>query len=114
MTKSETVLWKHIKGDVMGWRFRRQHSIGNFIVDFYSPKLKLAIEVDGLTHYEKKVFEKDLVKDKFLANIGIVVKRYNSEQVFNDLENVLQDIYITCQMLSGNLKTSATPPTPSW
>lgn len=107
MTKSEAVLWKFIKGDVLGYRFRRQYGIGHFIVDFYCPILKLAIEVDGFTHAEEEVFEKDCRKDEFLNKLGIKVSRYSSEQVLKTLRNVLLDIEFSCTSLA-----SATPPRP--
>ena len=96
MTKSETVLWKNIKGDRLGHRFRRQYGVGNYIVDFYCPTLKLAIEVDGFTHADEKVFEKDEIKQKYLESLGIMVKRYSSEQVFKTINEVIADLYQTC------------------
>ena len=107
MTKSEAVLWRFIQRDALGYRFRRQYGIGNFIVDFYCPTLKLAIEVDGFTHAEEVVFEKDHRKDMFLNKLGIKVNRYSSEQVLKKLHDVLLDIGLTCTALA-----SATPPRP--
>ena len=100
MTKSETVLWKHIKGNQLGFKFRRQYGIGKFIVDFYCPSLRLAIEVDGLTHSEIEVFKKDLLKQKYLENLGIIVKRYSSEEIFKKINQILEDMYQTCTELS--------------
>ncbi len=110
ITKSEVVLWKFIKGDRLGCRFRRQYGIGNFILDFYCPKLKLAIEVDGITHAEESVFIKDQKKQKYLENLGITVKRYNSNEIFNNLENILTDLEVACKLVA---LPTATPPTPS-
>lgn len=100
MTKGEKILWQHINRDQLGLRFRRQYGIGDYIVDFYCPKLKLVVEIDGLTHYEEKVFENDQIRQRYLEQLGLTVKRYNSEQVFNNLESVLTDIYNTCQELN--------------
>ena len=100
MTKSETVLWKNIKGNQLGFKFRRQYGIGKFIIDFYCPSLRFAIEIDGLTHSDIGVYEKDLVKQKYLENLGIIVKRYSSEEVFKTINQVLEDIYQTCNELS--------------
>ena len=111
MTKSEAILWKYIKNDRLGFRFRRQHGIGNHIVDFYCPKLKLVIEVDGLTHAEEKVFEKDQRKEKFIKENSMILKRYSSDQIFNDLDNTLMDIENICKEIAT---TPATPPAPSW
>lgn len=97
MTKSETVLWKHTKGEQLGQKFRRQVSIGNYIVDFYCPRLKLIVEVDGLTHNEEAVFLKDMARDSQLKRLGFIVKRYNSEKIFFNLQEVLADLYEACQ-----------------
>lgn len=101
MTKSETVLWKNIKGNQLGYKFRRQHGIGDFIIDFYCPALRLAVEVDGLTHSDITVYEKDIVKQKYLENLGIIVKRYSAEQIFKTINQVLKDIYQTCDKLKS-------------
>jgi very-short-patch-repair endonuclease len=100
MTKSEIVLWKHLNHDQLGYRFRRQYGVGNYIVDFYCPKLKLVIEIDGNTHHEESVFENDRIREAYLQNLGLKVKRYNSGEIFNNLENVLKDIYQNCQEIN--------------
>ena len=99
-TKSETVLWKHLKDSQLGYKFRRQCGIGNVVVDFYCPQAKLAIELDGSTHEEEIVQEKDLKKQFYLQSLGLTVKRYTSEQVFKYLYETLQDIYDTCEYLT--------------
>ena len=109
MTKSEALLWKYIKNDSLGFRFRRQHGIGNYIVDFYCPKLKLVIEVDGFTHAEEEVFAKDQRKEKFIIENNMILKRYSSDQIFNNLDNTLMDIENTCKEIATS---SATPPCP--
>ena len=114
MTKGEVVLWKFIKGDQLGYRFRRQYGIGNYIVDFYCPKLKLAVEVDGFTHSECEVFEKDKRKEKFITSIGIMLIRYNDDQILNHLDDVLTDIEVSCKDRDKFIASSATPPTHSW
>ncbi len=94
----------------MGVRFRRQYGIGNYIVDFYCPKLKLAVEVDGITHNEGSVLERDMARDEWLGGVGIIVLRYSSTKIFNAIDDVLMDIGYYCEKLS----TAATPPAPSW
>jgi very-short-patch-repair endonuclease len=109
LTKSEVILWKFLKGKQNGFKFRRQCSIGKYIVDFYCPELKLVIEVDGSTHYEEEVFNKDLIKDDYLKKLNLIIKRYNAENIFNSLDDVLSDIYNTCEELKNNLTTPAPP-----
>lgn len=105
MTKSEVVVWKYIKSNQLGLKFRRQYGIGNYIVDFYCPRIKLAIEIDGVTHIEESVFENDQKKEEYLKEIGIVIKRYTSEDVFKNLRAILDDLWRTCE----ELKTSPCP-----
>jgi very-short-patch-repair endonuclease len=100
MTKSEIILWKHLNHDQLGYRFRRQYGVDNYIVDFYCPKLKLVIEIDGSTHYEEDVFQNDKIREACLQNLGLKVKRYNNSEIFNNLENVLKDIYQICQEIN--------------
>jgi len=102
MTKSEVVLWKFIKGNQLDFKFRRQYGIGNYIVDFYCPKIKLAIEIDGSTHIEEEVFKRDQRKEKYIKFLGINLIRFNGDRIFNDLENVLQDLSQTCKNLSSS------------
>ncbi|MCH7733073.1 MAG: endonuclease domain-containing protein [Candidatus Marinimicrobia bacterium] len=87
-TLSEVLLWIQLKGrQRMGYQFSRQKPIGNYIVDFYSSKLKLVIEVDGESHYKKE--KKDAEKQEFLESIGLVVLRFDDNQVKQDLDGVL-------------------------
>ena len=58
-TSAEKLLWSGLKGKQTGYKFRRQHSLGPFIVDFFCPKLRLVIEVDGATHKEAETQEKE-------------------------------------------------------
>jgi len=101
ITKSEMILWKYLKGSQMnGWKFRRQQGIGNYIVDFYCPDLKIVVEVDGLTHSEEVVFEKDEVRQEYLENLGLKVVRYNSQDIFYKINDVLEGLYNICLELS--------------
>ena len=50
MSKPEVMLWRHLRGDPQGMQFRRQHAVGDFVLDFYCPKANLVIEVDGIAH----------------------------------------------------------------
>jgi len=59
LTTAEARLWIQLKGSKLGKKFRRQHSIDRFILDFYCPELKLALELDGATHNDPKQYEHD-------------------------------------------------------
>ena len=95
-TSAEAELWKHISHrKLAGRKFRRQHSIGYFILDFYCPSEKLAIELDGEDHFWKKGIDKDLKKELFLLGHSIRVLRFENKWVFQDLEYVLKTISAT-------------------
>ena len=99
-TKSEAVLWKYLKGKKIGFRFRRQHGIGRYIVDFYCPELKLVIEVDGYTHIDYDQYRYDMDREDYLRGLGLTVKRYTSTQVFKQIREVYCDLQNTCEKIS--------------
>ena len=93
MTPSERMLWKHLsRRQLDGWRFRRQHGYGPYIMDFYCPVLKLCIEVDGEIHQTDYVQEKDEDRTEFLESNGIKVIRFTNDEIKNDLPDVLERI----------------------
>jgi len=94
MTDAERLLWSKIKGkQLKGQQFYRQKIIGEYIVDFYCPKSRLVIEVDGGQHYSAEGKERDSVRDHYVARAGIAVLRFSDREVFNNLEAVLEQIW---------------------
>lgn len=92
-TPAEKALWKLLKGrQLANYKFRRQHSIDNFIVDFYCPYRMLAIELDGQVHYNFSSQENDRERDAYLASKGIKVVRFENKLVFEQPEYVLSEI----------------------
>lgn len=92
-TRAEIRLWLHLKGKkVMGCDFHRQKPIGNYIADFYCPKVQLVIEVDGYTHNFEEVVKKDHKKQGYLEDLGITVLRFKDEEVIEDIDSVLKRI----------------------
>ena len=75
-----------------GRKIRRQHSIGHYIVDFYCPAEKLAIELDGEGHFTSERFLKDKERNAYLNEQGITVLRFENEEVYHNLEGVLEQI----------------------
>ena len=99
-TKSEIKLWRHLKGkQLSGYDFHRQKPIDNYIIDFFSSKLMIAIELDGYTHGFEEVFERDKKKEQRLNEIGITVLRYRDDDVMNNIEGVLENIKDLLQRL---------------
>lgn len=92
-TSAEATLWTYLqKSQLENRKFRRQHSLGNFIADFYCPSEKLVIELDGEDHFWKPGIEKDRIKENYLKSIGIRVIRFENKWVFEDIGWVLQQI----------------------
>jgi very-short-patch-repair endonuclease len=77
-TETEARLWKYLRKEQLGVKFRRQYSIGEYIVDFYSTKLKLAIELDGSQHYTNDRREYDEIRENFMLEHGIKTIRFIS------------------------------------
>lgn len=88
----EKILWKHLRNKQMGIRCRRQYSIGLYIVDFYFPKIRLVIELDGIQHTEQQK-EYDHVRDEYLRKVGCTVLRFMNSDIHENLEGVLDIIY---------------------
>lgn len=95
-TKAEQILWEEIRGKKLGMKFFRQYSVANYVLDFYCPKFKLAIELDGKYHDDKGVRKKDAVRTEFLNFQGIEVVRFQNWEVEKQLETVLKKIKTFC------------------
>lgn len=91
-TETEQKLWFELRDNKLGVKFKRQHSIGGYIADFYCQKYKLVIELDGEIHNTKEVKEYDHVRDKFFRELGYTVLRFRNSEVENDTEKVLEKI----------------------
>ncbi|MCP2044289.1 endonuclease domain-containing protein [Pontibacter sp. HSC-36F09] len=93
LTPAEAELWNHLKvGQLEGRKFRRQHRLGNFILDFYCPSERLAIELDGQVHQHSVTEQADMDRDLKLNELGIKVLRFENKEVFQQLDAVLQEI----------------------
>ena len=93
MTFSEVLLWNEIKnGQMMGYDFDRQRPIGNYIVDFYSKDIALALEVDGITHEDEHVRSKDVIRQQELESFNISFLRFDALLVINKIEAVVREI----------------------
>lgn len=97
MTPAETKLWEALRNkQLSGLKFRRQHPVSRYILDFYCFKKKLGIELDGGYHSEKtqQFYDKDRTKN--LEELGIQIIRFTNEDVLQDLDRVLNKIRETC------------------
>ena len=93
MPKPEEILWQRIRRKQLGVKFRRQHGIGRYIVDFYCAELKLVIEIDGDSHFSDEEKEKDTIRDAFMETLGIKVLRFTNEEVMKQTESVLERLF---------------------
>jgi very-short-patch-repair endonuclease len=90
-TKAENLLWQRLRRhQLYSFSFRRQHSIGQFIVDFYCAKAKLIIEVEGEIHQYQK--EEDLVRQKYLESLGLKLLRFSNNVILNNIHEVVKQI----------------------
>ncbi|WP_411274530.1 endonuclease domain-containing protein [Daejeonella sp.] len=90
-TTAEKYLWTFLKGKQMkGRKFRRQHGIANYIVDFYCASENLIIELDGEVHHQPGQIIYDRRRDEFLRNLGFRILRFNNDLVFCNVMEVLR------------------------
>lgn len=93
LTAAELKLWYFVKNkQVDGFKFRRQFGIGKFIIDFYCPESKLAVEIDGDSHFDLKTKARDYTRDKYLKSFKINVLRFNNSEVIENIEGVIEKI----------------------
>ncbi len=92
-TEAEKILWLKLnKNQISGLHLRRQHPINKFIVDFYCPKIKLAIEIDGSIHDIPEFHNHDLGRSDILNDFGIKVIRFTNEQIINETDYTVNQI----------------------
>ena len=105
LTRPEFILWQAIRGKVLGVKFRRQHGIGSYIVDFYCPELSLVVELDGESHFGAEDILADKLRTDFLCDSGMRVLRYTNLQIMQELPEVLE--HLKCEV--EQRKTVLTP-----
>jgi len=99
MTNAEKMLWERLRNrQVDGFRFRRQHPIRDFVVDFFCYEAMLAIEVDGSVHLDLTQAEKDEERTYVLSQLGIRVIRVTNQEVESDIESVISVILSELQI----------------
>ena len=101
-TQEESKLW-HLYLKNIKPRFTRQKIIGSYIVDFYCPKLKLAIEIDGVQHYLEENIEYERRREAYLQNEGYKLLRFYNSDINRDIKNTETTIYYTCIERAGEL-----------
>ncbi len=93
MPLAEVLLWSRLKGkSLAGFKFRRQYSVGSYIIDFYCPEARLGVEVDGDSHFSGGRVEKDLLRGEAIESYGIRLLRFTNNDVYENVEAVLEKI----------------------
>lgn len=93
LTPAEAALWKLLqKSELKGRKFRRQHSIENYIVDFYCPAEKLIIELDGQVHNNPIAAQNDAERDNYLISMGYKILRVENKHIFENTDWLLSEI----------------------
>ena len=106
MSKTEIGLWMGLQGRQLdGFKFRRQHGIGPYVVDFYCAEARLAIELDGDSHSTPEARQYDASRDKFISKQNVKVVRFTNREVYENFEGVLQKI----RELLGSRTTASSP-----
>jgi len=92
-TEAEKALWAHLRNkQFFGMKFFRQYSIGPYILDFYCPSMKLAVELDGGQHNQCESKEYDAIRSEYLKAQGIEVIRFWNHEVLHDMESILSEL----------------------
>ena len=98
---AELILWSRLKmRQICAQKFRRQFSVGPYVVDFYCPALKLAIEIDGDSHFQLGEQDKDRTRQQFIESTGVQFLRFRNVEVRRNLRGVLEAIYRKIQALN--------------
>ena len=98
-TKAEVLLWQRLRAGQIGWKFSQQYSVGPYILDFYCPQLKLALEIDGPTHEGAEATVYDANRQAFVESYGIRFLRFSNEQIYHQLDEVVESIATTTEQL---------------
>lgn len=103
MTPAEQLLWNAPRNKrLIDVRFRRQHPVATFVLDFYCPAAHLAIEIDGSIYDDPNVAEHDAVRQQTIEAFGITVPRFSNDVIKNHLNEVLEKIRLTVDQLSNH------------
>lgn len=102
MPKAEVLLWVHLKGRALGgYKFRRQVSIGRYVVDFYCPSQKLVLELDGDSHFSEEAKIYDEIRQSEIESLGLKVLRFTNDEIYSNVDEVV-----------GRIEKALPPPLP--
>ena len=94
MPKSEVILWSKLKNkQMLGERFLRQYGVDQYVLDFYCPQLKLAIEIDGDSHFMPCAQEQDKARQEHIEAFGIRFLRFTNDDIYKNIDGVSQVVH---------------------
>jgi very-short-patch-repair endonuclease len=112
MTEPEVMLWSRLRGRGPNTpTFRRQHPFGSIILDFYCPAARLAVEVDGATHWNEAARAKDEARDRWLRSQGVSVLRIPASRIYHDLGGVTDGVLVQALMAEERRRVGLAPST---
>jgi very-short-patch-repair endonuclease len=102
LPKVEAILWMRLsRRQMLGYQFRRQYSVDQFVIDFYCPELRLAIEVDGESHFTPRATAYDSLRQAHIESFGIRFLRITNEDIYRSLDAVLDEIAETIRRIEA-------------
>ncbi|MGH6787685.1 MAG: endonuclease domain-containing protein [Novosphingobium sp.] len=96
MSLPEVLLWKHLKRHPLGIKFRRQHPVEHYVIEFYCPPAKLGFEIDGIAHDMGDRPERDPIRDAVIRSHGIETIRIPASEVLKSVERVAEAMVLEC------------------
>ena len=110
MSPPEVMLWQYLRTRPGGFKFRRQHPLGPFTLDFFCRSAAVAIEVDGDAHDMGDNPGRDERRDEWFARHGILTLRFPAADIFADLDDVARHIEATCALRTPSTSFAGPPP----
>lgn len=111
-TPAEATVWQNLRNRNLKYKFRRQHPIDRFIIDFYCAEAKLLIEIDGESHLQKEQIEYDAARTEYLEDLGYKVIRFTNNDVRYSIHAVIDEIVQVVESRIELLKRNAPHPNP--
>ncbi len=100
-TNAEELIWRFLRGrQILGYKFKRQYSVDHFVIDFYCPELKLAIEIDGASHNKSEQQKKDIRRQGYLESFNIKFIRIKDEDLFGNPNKAFNKIEKTIKLIA--------------
>ena len=107
MTDAERRLWAKIRmKQLKGYQFYRQKPVGDYIVDFFCPRAKLVIEVDGSQHFAGEMTEDDRIRDEYMSSFGLRVLRFTNTDILTHIDGVVESILENMEVLEEKIPLS--------